>query len=34
MVDIIEFVVNVVFGVIVGYFGAAIAISYEKERKQ
>lgn len=34
MVDIIEFVVNVIFGMIVGYFGAAIAISYEKERKQ
>lgn len=34
MVDIIEFIVNVIFGVIVGYVGAAIAISYEKERKQ
>ena len=34
MIDVIEFIVNVVFGVIVGYFGAAIAISYERERKQ
>lgn len=34
MIDIIEFIVSVIFGMIVGYFGAAIAISYLRERDQ